>query len=129
MKGLTGTEIGKAVELLVAAGAAVGRVLRDDEAVGVKGGPRLPEDVALHEHLVIGAGVDGLVQELLVVVVVDVLVPEAAGGTSRALVLPEVVVVGDVQMAKVDVAEVRIVADQRGLPVVMEVVPRHRDPV
>lgn len=72
---------------------------------------------------------DGLVIELLVVVVVDVLVAEAARGAARALVLPEVVVVRDVEVAKVDVAEVGVVADERGLPVVVEVVEGDGDPV
>jgi hypothetical protein len=39
------------------------------------------------------------------------------------------VVVGDVQLAKVDVAQVVAVANQRRLPVVVEVVPGDGDPV
>lgn len=72
---------------------------------------------------------DRLVQEVNVVVVVDVLVTEATGGTASALVPPVVVVVGDVQVAKVDVAEVGVVADEGGLPVVVEVVPGDGDEV
>ncbi len=66
---------------------------------------------------------DRLVVEVDVEVVIDVLVSEAAGGAARAHVLPEVVVVRDVQVAVVEVAEGRVVADQRGLPMVVEVVP------
>lgn len=72
---------------------------------------------------------DGLVQEVAVEVVVDVLVTEAASGTARALVAPVVVVVGQVQVAKVLLAAGVAVADEGGLPVVVEVVPRDGDPV
>lgn len=116
-KALTGTKVRVAVELLVTADASVGRVLRDDQAVGAQGLAGLAaENVALDEDLVVGARVDGLVEEVLVEVVVDVLAAEAAGGAARAHVLPPVVVVGDVQLAGVDVAEIGVVADQRGLP-------------
>lgn len=66
---------------------------------------------------------DRLVQEVLVQVVVDVLVAEAPRGTAGARVAPVVVVVGDVQVAKVDVAQGVAVADEGRLPVVVEVVP------
>ena len=71
----------------------------------------------------------GLVQEVLVDVVVDVLVAEAAGGAPRPRALPVVVVVGDVQAARVLVAVGVRVAYQGRLPVVVEVVPRDGDPV
>jgi hypothetical protein len=73
--------------------------------------------------------VDGLVEEVDVEVVVDVLVPETPGRTAGAHVVPVVVVVGDVEMARVDVAEGGVVADEGRLPVVVEVVPRDGDPV
>lgn len=127
---LTSTEVGKAVNLLVAAHARVGAVLGDDEPVRTEGLARVAaEDVALDEHLVVGARVDGLVSKVLVEVVVDVLVAEAAGGTARSRAAPVVVVVGDVQVAPVDVAQGVAVADEGRLPVVVEVVPRDSDPV
>ena len=72
---------------------------------------------------------DCLVQEILVEVVVDVLVAEAAGGASGANVAPVVVVVGNVQLAKVDVAQVVAVTNERRLPVVVEIVPGDSDPI
>lgn len=70
-----------------------------------------------------------LVQIVDVQVVVHMLVAEATGGTACALVTPVVVVVGDVQVAKVDVAEGVVVSDEGRFPVVVEVVPRDGDPV
>lgn len=72
---------------------------------------------------------DCLVVEVDVEVVVDVLVAEAPCRTAGAHVAPVVVVVRDVQMAKVDVPEGVVVSDERRLPVVVEVVPGYRDPV
>lgn len=51
--------------------------------------------------LVVGARVDGLVEEIDVEVVVDMLVTESTGGSARAGVFPVVVVVGDVEVAGV----------------------------
>jgi hypothetical protein len=125
---LTGSQIGETVQLLITTGAGVWRVLRNDQTVGAEGLAGVaPEDVALDEHLVVGAGVDGLVVEVDVEVVVDVLVTEAAGGTASAHVLPVVVMVGDVEVAKVDIAQGSVVADEGRLPVVVEVVPRDCD--
>jgi hypothetical protein len=56
--------------------------------------------------------VDGLVKKVLVKVVVYVLVAEAAGGPARADVAPAVVMVRNVQRAKVDVAQGVAVADE-----------------
>jgi hypothetical protein len=56
--------------------------------------------------------VQRLVPKVDVQVVVDVLVAEAPGGSARALVAPVVVVVGDVQVARVDVAEGVVVANE-----------------
>lgn len=72
---------------------------------------------------------DGLVQEVDVVVVVDMLVTETTGGATGALVSPVVMMVRDVEVAKINVAERSIVTDERGLPVVVEVVPRDRDEI
>lgn len=71
----------------------------------------------------------GLVQEILVQVVVDVLVAEATSGAAGALIAPVVVVITDMQVTKVDVAEGIVVADQARLPMVVEVIPRDRDPI
>jgi hypothetical protein len=54
---------------------------------------------------------NSLVQKILVQVVVDVLVSEAPRGPARTRVTPVVVVVGDVQVAGVDVAEGVAVSD------------------
>lgn len=127
---LTGSEVGEPIELLITADAGVGAVLGNDQAVGAQGLASVaPEDVALHENLVVAPRVDRLIEEILVQVVVHVLVAEAAGGTAGAAALPVVVVVGDVQSAEVDVAEGVAVADEGGLPVVVEVVPRNGDPI
>lgn len=67
--------------------------------------------------------------KVLVVVVVHVLVPEAAGRAAGAALLVAVVVQRDVQVAEVDVAEGVVVADEIGLVVVVEVVPGDGDPV
>jgi hypothetical protein len=112
-KELTCAEVGKPVKLLVATRARVGTILRNDKPIRAERLARVPpEDVTLDEHLVVGARVDGLVQEVLVQVVVDVLVAEAAGGTARAGAAPVVVVVGDVEVPKVDVAQRVVVADE-----------------
>lgn len=130
IKGLTSTKVHEPINLLVATRACVRRVLRDHEPVRAQRlGGVAPEDVALDQHLVIGARVDRLVVEVLVVVVVHVLVAEAACGAAGAAVLVAVVVEGDVQVAAVDVAEGVVVADEVGLVVVVEVVPRDGDPV
>lgn len=72
---------------------------------------------------------DGLVEEVLVEVVVDMLMTKATSRTAGAHMLPVVVMIGDVEMAKVNVPESRVVAHERRLPVVVEVVPRDGHPV
>ena len=72
---------------------------------------------------------DGLVEEVDIEVVVDVLVPETAGRTAGPHVPPVVVVVGDVEVIGVDITERGVVADKGRFPVVVEVVPRDGDPV
>jgi hypothetical protein len=70
-----------------------------------------------------------LVQKILIQVVVDVLMPEAPRGPPRARIAPVVVVVRDVKMVGVDVAEGVAVSYQRALPVVVEVIPGDGYPV
>lgn len=70
-----------------------------------------------------------LVVKVLVVVVVHVLVPEAARGPAGPALLVAVVVQRDVQVAEVDVAEGVVVADEVGLIVVVEEVPGEGNPV
>ena len=72
---------------------------------------------------------DGLVEEVDVEVVVEMLMPETAGVASRSNSVPVVVMVGYVQVAKVNVPEGVVVADQRGLVVVVEIVPGDGDVV
>ena len=54
---------------------------------------------------------------------------EAAAGPTSAAVPPVVVVVGQMQLSKVDVSQDVRVPHQVRLPVVVEVVPRDGDPV
>lgn len=79
MAKLTGSEVHVSINLKVSLRAGVGRVLRDDQAVGGGGSAGVAEEsVGLDEHLVVGARLDGLVAVVDVQVVVDVLVAEAA---------------------------------------------------
>ena len=123
-------EVGESVKFVVTIGAGVGAVLGDDETVCAQCLPRVTsENVALDENLVVTSTVDSLVQEILVQIIVDMLVTEAASWATSTGVPPIVVVVGDVKMSRVDVPESVAVSDQRTLPVVMEVVPGHGDPI
>lgn len=70
-----------------------------------------------------------LVQEVLVVVVVNVLVAEPTSWATGAEPEEVVVVVGDVQMSKIDVTEYIAVSDEGRLPVVVKVIPAHSYPV
>lgn len=84
---LTLAKVHVSINLKVACGTAVGRVLGNDKTVGGSGSPGLAEEgVGLDEHLVVGAALDGLVAVVDVEVVVDMLVAEAAGGTTGAAV-------------------------------------------
>lgn len=113
-KVILGAQVGKPIQLLVAADARVGAVLGDDQAVGAQGLAGVAaEDVALDEDVVVGAGVDGLEVKVVVVVVVDVLAAEAPGGAAGALALPAVVVVGDAELERVYLAEGVAVANER----------------
>lgn len=71
------TKVSEAVQFVVAVGASVGAVLRDDKSVCTESLACLAlEDITFNEDLVIAAGVDGLVQEVNIEVVEDVLVTE-----------------------------------------------------
>jgi hypothetical protein len=70
-----------------------------------------------------------LVEEVDIEVVVEMLVSETTGVASCSNSVPVVVMVGYVQVAKVEVAESVVVADQGGLVVVVEVVPGDGDVV
>lgn len=87
--GLTLAKVHVSINLKVALGTAVGRVLGNDQAVSGSGSPGLAEEsVGFDEHLVVGTALDSLVAVVDVEVVVDVLVAEAAGrasGTAVAL--------------------------------------------
>ena len=72
---------------------------------------------------------DRLIAEILVVVVVDVLGSESSGWATSAEILEVVVVVGDVEVAGIDVTECGIVADQRCFVVIVKVVPGDCDPI
>lgn len=124
MKRLTSTKVGKPIKLLIATHTSIRAILRNDQTIRTQRLARIPtKHIPLHQHLIIRARVDRLVDKVLVQVVVDVLVAEAPRGPACAHVAPVVVVVGDVQVAKVDVAPRVLVADERRLPVVVEVVP------
>lgn len=75
--------------------------------------------VALDEQLRTLAGVDA-VADVLEVVVVQVASAEAEGRAARVQVVPIVVVEGDAEVALVFVAVAVRVANQRGLPVVVD---------
>ena len=84
---LTLAKVHVSINLKVACGTAVGRVLGNDKTVGGSGSPGLAEEsVGLDEHLIVGAALDGLVAVVDVEVVVDVLVAEATGGTTSTAV-------------------------------------------
>lgn len=71
---LTSTKVSKPVNLIIAIRRGVGRVMRDDKTVSAQClGGVAAEDVTLHKDLVVGAGVDGLVMEVVVEVVVEML--------------------------------------------------------
>lgn len=127
---LTGSQVGESINLKVTVGRRVRAVLGDNQTVGAQSLPGLArEDVAFDQDLVVASAVDRLVQKVLVKVVVDVLVAETSGRSTRTLVAPVVVVKGDVEMALVNRPQRIAVTNQRALPVVMEVVPGNRDPV
>lgn len=127
---LTSTKVSESIKLVVTIGAGVGAVLRDDETIRAQCLPCVTgEDIALDEDLVVASAVDSLVQEVLAQVVVDVLVAKATSRATGAGIPPVVVVVSNVEVARVDISESITVANQGALPVVVEVVPGDSDPV
>lgn len=127
---LTSTEIGKPINLEITIRAGVGAVLGNDKAVGAQCLPCVAsENIALNQNLVITSAVDGLVQEVLVQVVVDVLMTEAASGATSTRIPPIVVMIGDVKVTSINIPQSIAVADQRALPVVVEIVPGDSNPV
>ena len=74
--------------------------------------------VALDKQLGPLAGVDA-VADILEVVVVQVAGPETEGRAARVQVVPVVVIKGDAEVALIFVAVAVRVADQRGLPMVV----------
>jgi hypothetical protein len=146
---LTLAQVHEPINLEIPIRARVGRVLGDDEPVGRRGGAGLAEKgVCFDEHLVVGAGLDGLVAVVLVEVVVDVLVwgvsigqlqilsvgvtylvSEPTAGPAGSQVAVVVVVESHVQLPEINIPQDVRVADQVGLPVVVEVVPRDGYPV
>jgi hypothetical protein len=84
---LTLAKIHVSINLKVSRRTAVGRVLGNYQTVRGSGGSGFAEEgIGFDEHLVVGAGLDGLVAVVDVEVVVDVLVAEAAGGAAGAAV-------------------------------------------
>lgn len=118
------SKVCKSVNLKVTVRAGIWAILGDDETICAERLAGLsPEDVAFDQHLVVTARVDGLVEEVHVEVVVDVLMTEAASRATSSLIAPVVVVVGDVEMALVDISQRIAVANEGALPMVMEVIP------
>lgn len=75
---LTGAKVSKSINLIIAIRRGVRGVHWDDKTVGAQClGGVATEDVALDKDLVVGAGVDGLVMEVIVEVVVQMLVSES----------------------------------------------------
>ena len=120
-------QICKAIFFVITADAKVWRVFWDDEAVSADRLTGIPsEDIAFDKGLVVRSRVDGLVVEIFVVVVVNMMETETAGGTTGSKTLPEIVVVGNVIFAQF-MGESGFVSDQGSFPVVMKIVPRNGD--
>lgn len=89
---LTSSQVRKPINLEITLRTSIRAVLGNDKTVRAQ---RLAsvttEYVGLNQHLIVAAGVDGLVVEVLVEVVEDVLVAKAACGTASTLVAPVVV--------------------------------------
>lgn len=75
---LTSAKVSKSINLIISIRRGVGGVHWDDKPVGAQClGGVAAEDVTLDEDLVVGAGVDGLVVEVIVEVVVEMLMSES----------------------------------------------------
>lgn len=70
-KELTSTQISITINLVISKWRSVWGILRDNQSISRKSLTGIAsEDVPLNEDLVVGARVDGLITEILVVVVV-----------------------------------------------------------
>lgn len=87
------------------------------------------EDIAFDKNLIIAPAVNSLEQVVLEEVVEDVLMTETASRSPSPTIPPEVVVVGNMKMASIDVPQRVTITNQRTLPVVVKVVPRDSDPI
>lgn len=129
-KVIQSTQVCKSIKFVITERRGIWRILGDDKAVS---GKRLTgvagEDVTLYEDLVVGSRMDGLIAEIFVVVVIDVLRSKSSSWATSTDVLEVVVVVRDVEATVIDVSECWVVANERCLVMVVEVVPRHCDPV
>lgn len=148
---LTRSEIREAVDFFIPTSARIWTVFWDHEAVGVQSdGGVANKFIAFDEDLVVGAGVNGLVEIVFVQVIVNMLMttsshgqecevwkkgrlsqdsPESPSRTSCPAIFPVVVVVSDMEMAKVDITEDIGISYEGYFPVVVEVVVGDGDPV
>lgn len=121
---LTSTEIGISIKFVISKRRSVWRILWDDKSVCAESFTGIPsENVTLDKDLVIGTRVDGLVTEILVVVVVEMLVSESACVSASTQVSEIVVVVCQVEIAIVNSTEFVIISYQRAFVMIVEVVP------
>lgn len=126
----TSTQVCITVNLKIAVGTRVGAVLGNNKPVCAQSLPRLAcKHIAFYQDLIVAPAMNRLIEEVLVKIVVDVLVTKSSSRPTGAFVLPVVVMVSNVKMAKIDVPELVIVADQGTLPMIMEIVPRHCNPI
>lgn len=125
---LTRPQIRKPINLLISTDTSIRAIFWNHQPIRIERNRRLADElIALDEDLVVGSGVDCLVEVIFVKVGVDVLVaaeslalvgavveekkralwnssPKSPSRPSRPAISPVVVVIGDVQMAKVHLA-------------------------
>lgn len=149
---LTRTQIRESVKLIITSWRSIWRILWDHKTVCAE---RFfcvaSEDIPFYQDLVVGTGVDCLVVEVEVVIIVEMLVSEATGCGSElahildffhpfsvaeigrawtltistsALVPPVVVMISNMQVSKIGTPQRITVSYKRGFPVIMEVIPR-----
>ena len=124
------TKICEPINLKIPVRRCVWAIIRNDQAVRRQGLPRVTaEHITLDENLIVAAAMNGLIVEIFIEIIIHMLMSKAASWTSRARVLPVIVMVRNMQMTYIDVSERIRVADKARLPVVMKVVPRDCDPV
>lgn len=74
---LTRTQIRKSINLLIPTDTRIRTILRDHQSIRIERNRRVADElVALDENLVVGSGVDGLVEVVFVEIVVDMLMSE-----------------------------------------------------